>query len=90
MTVVEQKFLTKYGSLRMYLPDTNEVYTIASSNCQFYLGKDNGWMLIGEDDKGKLEPFSPALCVELVVNTPQEDGVEIIEDSERKLPEMMC
>ncbi len=74
----------------MYFPDSNKVYTIASSNCQVYLGKDNGWMLIGEDDEGQLEPFSPALCVELIVNTPQEDGVEIIKDSKRKQPEMMC
>ncbi len=37
--VVEQRLLTKYGQLRMYLPDTNKVYTISSSNCQFYLVK---------------------------------------------------
>ncbi len=59
--VVQQKFLTKYVGLRMYLTDTNKVYTVTSLNCQFYLGKNNGWMIIGEDEDGKLEPFAPAL-----------------------------
>ncbi len=68
----------------MYLPDTNKVYTIASLNCQFYLGKENGWMMLGEDEDGELGPFAPALCVELNLNMPQEDGVEIVLEDERK------
>ena len=55
--VVEQKFLTKYGGLRMYLPDTNKVYIVASSNRHFYIGKASGWVIIGEDEDSKLEPF---------------------------------
>ncbi len=75
--VVEQTFLTKYGVLRIYLPDTNKVYTITSLNRQFYLGKDKGWMLIGEDEDGEFEPFAPAFCLDLIVNTPQVSGVQI-------------
>ncbi len=88
--VVKQKFLTKYGGLRIYLLDIDKVYTIASLNSQFYLGKDNGWMMIGEDMDGNLEPFAPALCVELIVNTPQGNRVEIKMEDERKLPAIMC
>lgn len=88
--VVEQRFLTKYGGLRMYLPDNNKIYTIALSNCQFYLGKDNGWMLIGEDEDGELEPFAPSLCIELITNTPQDSGVRINAEDERKMPAIMC
>ena len=88
--VIEQRFLTKYGGLRMYLPDNNKVYTICSTNAQFYLGKDNGWMMIGEDEDGKLEPFAPALCVELIANTPQDDGIEIKMEDERKPVAEMC
>ncbi len=69
----------------MYLPDINIVYAIASLDCQFYLGKDNRWMMIGE-----LEQFEPDLCVELIVNMSQEDGVEIIVEDERKIPAIMC
>ncbi len=47
-------------------------------------------MMIGEDEDGKLEPFSPAPCVELTDNTPQEDGVENKMEDERKLPAIMC
>ncbi len=68
----------------MYLPDTNKVYTMAFSNCQFYLGKDNGWMLIGEDEDGELEPFSPALCFELIINIPQDSGDQINAEDEKK------
>ena len=74
----------------MYLPDNNKIYTIALSNCQFYLGKDNGWMLIGEDDNGELEPFAPALCIKLIVNTPQDSGVQINAEDKRKMPAIMC
>ncbi len=88
--VVEQRFLTKYGGLRMYLLDTNKIYTIASLNCQFYLGKDNGWMLIGEDEDGELEPFAPALCIVLIINTPQDRGFQINAEDERKMLVIMC
>ncbi len=69
----------------MYLPDTNKVYVISSLNFQFNLGKDNGWMLIGEDEDGELEPFAPALCIELIVNM-QDSGVQINAEDERKMP----
>ncbi len=74
----------------MYLLDTSKTYTIASSNCQFYLGKDNGWMLIGEDEDGELEPFAPDLCIELIVNIPQDSGVQINAEDEKKMPAIMC
>ncbi len=74
----------------MYLPDNNKIYTIALSNCQFYLGKDIGWMLIGEDEDGELEPFARALCIELIVNTPQDSGVQINAEDKRKMPAIMC
>ncbi len=74
----------------MYLPDNNKIYTIASSNCQFYLGKDNGWMLIGEDEDGELEPFAHALCIELIVNTTQDSGVQIYSEDKRTMPAIMC
>ncbi len=74
----------------MYLPDTNKVYVIASSNSQFYLGKENGWMLIGEDEDGKLEPFAHAFNIELIVNMPQDSGDQINAEDERKMPTIMC
>ncbi len=74
----------------MYLPDTNKVYVIASSNRQFYLGKDNGWMLIGEDEDGELEPFAHTFNIELIVNMPKDSGVQINAEDERKMPTIMC
>ncbi len=74
----------------MYLSDTNKVHTITSFNCQFYLDKDNGWMLIGEDEDGELEPFAPWFCIELIVNTPQDSGVQINSEYERKMLAIMC
>ncbi len=59
---------------------------IASLNCQFYLDKDNGWILIGEDEDGELEPFAPALCIVLIINTPQDRGFQINAEDERKMP----
>ncbi len=56
---VVERFLTKYGGIRMYLPDTNPVNVIPTLNCQFYLRKHYCWMLIGEDENDYLEPFSP-------------------------------
>ncbi len=47
-------------------------------------------MMIGEDEDGKLEPFSLALCVELIVNMPLEDRVKIKMEDERKLLALLC
>lgn len=47
-------------------------------------------MMIGKDENGKLESSSPVLCVELIVNMQQDDGVEIKMDNERKLAAIMC
>ncbi len=63
---------------------------IASLNCQFYLDKDNGWILIGEDEDGELEPFAPSLCIKLIVNMPQDSGVQINSDDERIMLAIMC
>ncbi len=63
---------------------------IASLNCQFYLDKDNGWILIGEDEDGELELFAPSLCIELIVNMSQDSGVQINSEDERKMPAIMC
>ncbi len=74
----------------MYVPDTNKVFTIASLNCPFYLGKDNGWMIIGEFEDGELELFATALCIKLIVNMPQDSGVQINIEDERKMPAILC
>ncbi len=47
-------------------------------------------MLVGEDEDGEFEPFAPTLCIELIVNMPQDSGVQINSKDEIKMPAIMC
>ena len=78
--VMEVRFLEKYKSLVFLDPDTKCYFTVAPKNLEFHRGKDKGWHVIGEpnDEDVELEVFPTVIANELIVLTPQVDGVEII------------
>ena len=53
---------------------------MASENLEYQWGKRGGWHVIGKpnDDNHKMEGFGIELANELIANTSQADGVEII------------
>ena len=93
-SVAEASLLAKYKGLRFYLPDDEVTYTIHEDNLEFQRGskrlnQERGWNVFGvppnangDDDD---EPFmiNNVLC-ELIANTDQEDGVEVIQNE--KMP----
>jgi hypothetical protein len=78
--VAEARILAKYKNLAFNDPDTGGTFSIWEKNMEFRRGRGNGWMLIATcaDDDVDDEAFTLEIACELIGNTPQEAGVEVI------------
>ena len=81
--VMEARLLEKYKGLAFYDPDDGKTYTVATENLEFRRGrKDGGWYLICESNVvgDEAEPYSIELANELIGDTQQVEGVELIRE----------
>ena len=77
--VTKQLFLEKHENLVFLDPDTNLTFVVAPENLEWRCGKNGGWHLICEEVGGKeLEPFDIEVANELIGETQQADGIEIL------------
>ena len=53
---------------------------------EFRQGRGNGWFLVGvcADDKDDNEAFTLEIAYELIGETPQRDGVQVIHQNEEE------
>ena len=81
--VMEARLLEKYKGLAFFDPDDGKTYTVVSDNLEFRRGrKDGGWYLICESNVtgDVLEAYSIELANELIGDTEQVEGVEVIKE----------
>ena len=83
--VMEARLLEKYKGLAFFYPDDSKTYTVASENLEFRRGrKDGGWYLICESNVtgDEVEAYSIELANELIGDTQQIAGVEVLKEAE--------
>jgi len=82
--VAEARILTKYKNLVFHDPDTGATFSIWEKNMEFRRGRGNGWMLIATcaDEDVDDEPFTLEMACELIANTPQTAGIEVVKREE--------
>jgi hypothetical protein len=53
---------------------------------EFHWGKGNGWLLVGvcADDEDNNEAFTLEIACELIKETPQKDGVQMIHQNKEE------
>ena len=82
--VAEAKLLAKYKGLVFRDPDTNYcAFKVWEQNLEYRSGRGGGWFVIGEcsDDPQNvvLEPFTLEIACQLIGETEQEDGIQVIQ-----------
>ena len=78
-TVAKQLFIEKHKNLVFLDPDTEKTFVVAPENLEWRCGKNGGWFLICEEVGGKeVEAFDIEVANELIGETQQADGIEIL------------
>jgi hypothetical protein len=82
--VAKAQLLAKYKGLVFRDPNSGKSFLIWEQNMEFHRGRGNGWFLVGvcADDEDDNEAFSLEIACELIGDTPQKDGVQVIHQSE--------
>ena len=81
--VAKQLFLEKCKNLVFADPDTNLTFVVAHENLEWQRGRDGGWHLICEEVGGaEVEAFDIEVANELIGETKQADGIEILRQEE--------
>jgi hypothetical protein len=67
-------------------PDTGKAFSIWEQNMEFRQGRGNGWFLVGvcAGDEDNNEAFTLEIACELIGETPQRDGVQVIHQNEEE------
>ena len=67
-------------------PNTGKSFLIWEQNMEFRRGRGNGWFLVGvcADDEDNNEAFTLEIACELIGETPQRDGVQVIHQSKEE------
>ena len=81
--VAEARLLEKYKNLVFYDPDDKTTFTVGDEELEFNRGNkkqdiDRGWYAICTSADGNEQMFAFSLLVELIAQTKQADGVQII------------
>ena len=81
--VCEAKLLAKYKGLVFPDPDNNNcAFKVWDENLEYRSGRGGGWFVIAEcnDDPENLlqEPFTLEIACELIGETEQEEGIQVI------------
>jgi hypothetical protein len=79
--VAKAQLLVKYKGLVFRDPDSEKSFLIWEQNMEFHRGRGNGWFLVAVcagDDDDKNEAFSLEIACELITETPQKDGIQVV------------
>ncbi len=78
--VLEALLLQKYKCLVFYDPDSGNDFCIWHQNMEYRRGRGNGWFLLGvcAEDGVEDEAFTLELACEMIGDTPQKDGVQVV------------
>jgi hypothetical protein len=84
--VAKAQLLAKYKGLVFCDPDTGKSFSIWEQNMEFCRGRGNRWFLVGvcADDEDNNEAFTLEIACELIGETPQRDGVQVIHQNEEE------
>ncbi len=84
--VTEAQLLAKYKGPVFRDPNTGKSFLIWEQNMEFRRGRGNGWFLVGgcADDEDDNEAFTLEIACELIGETPQRDGVQMIHWNEEE------
>ncbi len=79
--VAKAQLLAKYKGLVFRDPDSEKSFSIWEQNMEFFRGRGNGWFLVAvcaDDDDDENEAFSLEIACELIAETPQKDGIQVV------------
>ncbi len=78
--VSEALLLQKYKDLVFHDPNSRNDFFIWQQNMEFCRGKRNGWFLLGActEDGVEDEAFTLELGCEMIGDTPQKDGIQVV------------
>jgi hypothetical protein len=78
--VSEALLLQKYKGLVLHAPDSGNDFCILHQNMEYHRGIGNGWFLLGvcAEDGVEDEAFTLELACEMIGDTPQKDGVQVV------------
>ena len=84
MIVLQRRILAKYKNLVFHDPNTGGSFSVWDKNMEFRHGRGNGWMLICTcaDNDVDDEAFALEIVCELIANTPQEAGIDVVQQEE--------
>ena len=81
--IAEARLLEKYKNLVFFCPDDQITFTVNSDAMQYHRGSkrkniDKGWAAICTNANGDEDQFAIPLLNELITETAQADGVQVI------------
>ncbi len=84
--VAEAQLLAKYKGLVFLDPNTGKSFWIWEQNMEFRQGRGNGWFLVDvcADDEDNNKAFTLEIACELIGETTQRDGVQVIHQNEEE------
>ena len=80
----DRRILAKYKNLVFHDPDTGGSFTVWDKNMGFRHGRGYRWMLLSTcvDNDVDDEAFALDIVCELIANTPQEAGIDVVQQEE--------
>jgi hypothetical protein len=84
--VAKAQLLAKYKGLVYRNPNSGLSFSIWEQNMKFHQGRGNGWFLVGDcaDDEDNNDVFSLETACELIGETPQRNGVQVIHQNKEE------
>jgi hypothetical protein len=84
--VAVAQLLAKYKGLVFRDPNSGKSFLIWEQNIEFRRGRCNGWFLVGvcANDEDNNEGLSLEIACELIGETPQRNGVQVIHQNEEE------
>jgi hypothetical protein len=84
--VAKVQLLAKYKGLVFCDPNKAESFWTWEQNMEFCQERGNGWFLVGvcADDEDNNEAFTLEVACELIGETPQWDGVQVIHQNKEE------
>ncbi len=85
--VAKAQLLAKYKGLVFRDPNLEKSFLIWEQNMEFCRGRGYGWFLVAvcaddDDDDDENEAFSLEIACELIAETPQKDGIQVVRQEE--------
>jgi len=84
MILLQRRILAKYKNLVFHDPDTGGSFTVWDKNMGFRHGRGYRWMLLSTcvDNDVDDEAFALDIVCELIANTAQEAGIDVVQQEE--------